>query len=48
MDGIRHDVAFVGEPGPDALVIAVCTRGYDEQAAEETLKALGALAVALA
>ena len=30
------------------LVIAVCTRGYDEQAAEETLKALGALAVALA
>ncbi len=48
VDGIRHDVAFVGEPGPDALVIAVCTRGYDEQAAEETLKALGALAVALA
>ena len=48
VDGIRHDVAFVGEPGPDALVIAVCTRGYDEQAAEETLKSLGALAVALA
>ncbi|MEV0894281.1 serine hydrolase [Promicromonospora sp. NPDC050262] len=48
VDGIRHDVAFVGEPGPDALVIAVCTRGYDEQAAEETLKALGALAVSLA
>lgn len=48
VDGIRHDVAFVGEPGPDALVIAVCTRGYDEQAAEETLKALGALARALA
>ncbi|PUB22227.1 beta-lactamase class A [Promicromonospora sp. AC04] len=48
VDGIRHDVAFVGEPGPDALVIAVCTRGYDEQAAEETLKSLGALAVSLA
>ncbi|WP_369369734.1 serine hydrolase [Promicromonospora sp. Populi] len=47
VDGIRHDVAFVGEPGPDALVIAVCTRGYDEQAAEETLKSLGALAIAL-
>ena len=26
VDGIRHDVAFVGEPGPDALVVAVCTR----------------------
>lgn len=48
VDGIRHDVAFVGTPGPDALVIAVCTRGYDEQAAEETLRSLGALAVALA
>ncbi|WP_423463125.1 serine hydrolase [Promicromonospora sp. MS192] len=47
VDGIRHDVAFVGEPGPDALVVAVCTRGYDEPAAEETLKSLGALAVAL-
>lgn len=47
VDGIRHDVAFVGEPGPDALVIAVCTRGYDEQAAEETLKSLGALALSL-
>ncbi|GHH76056.1 serine hydrolase [Promicromonospora soli] len=48
VDGIRHDVAFVGEPGPGALVIAVCTRGYDEQSAEETLKSLGALAIALA
>lgn len=48
VDGIRHDVAFVGEPGPDALVVAVCTRGYDEPAAEETLKSLGALATALA
>ena len=47
VDGIRHDVAFVGAPGPDALVIAVCTRGYDEQAAEETLKSLGALALSL-
>jgi beta-lactamase class A len=48
VDGIRHDVAFVGEPGPDALVISVCTRGYDEQAAEETLRSLGALALSLA
>jgi beta-lactamase class A len=48
VDGIRHDVAFVGEPGPDTLVMSVCTRGYDEQAAEETLRSLGALALALA
>jgi beta-lactamase class A len=47
VDGIRHDVAFVGEPGPDALVVAVCTRGFDEPAAEETLKSLGALALSL-
>ncbi|MFC8800741.1 serine hydrolase [Promicromonospora sp. NPDC057138] len=47
VDGIRHDVAFVGEPGPNALVIAVCTRGYDENSAEETLKSLGALAFSL-
>jgi hypothetical protein len=26
----------------------VCTRGYDEQSAEEALKSLGALAIALA
>ncbi|GAA4686706.1 beta-lactamase class A [Promicromonospora umidemergens] len=48
VDGIRHDVAFVGEPGPDTLVISVCTRGYDEQAAEETLRSLGTLALSLA
>lgn len=45
VDGIRHDVAFVGEPGPDALVIAVCTRGYDEPDAEEALRAIGLLAL---
>ncbi len=32
--GIRPDVAIVGEPGPDALAMAVCTRGYDEPDAE--------------
>ena len=47
VDGIRHDVAFVGEPGPDALVVAVCTRGYEEPDAEEALRALGALALTL-
>ncbi|WP_116996881.1 serine hydrolase [Desertimonas flava] len=47
VDGIRHDVAFVGEPGPGALVVAVCTRGYEPPAAEETIRALGDLAVHL-
>ena len=42
-----HDVAFVGEPGPDALVVAVCTRGYEAAAAEEALKSIGALAIDL-
>ncbi len=48
VDGIRHDVAFIGEPGPDALVVAVCTRGYEWPDAEEALKAIGALATSLA
>jgi beta-lactamase class A len=48
VDGIRHDVAFVGEPGPDALVIAACTRGFDAPSAEQTLKAIGQLAVTIA
>jgi beta-lactamase class A len=48
VDGIRHDVAFVGEPGPDALVIAVCTRGYPVDAADRILESIGALATALA
>ena len=47
VDGIRHDVAFVGPPGPDALVVAVCTRGYAESDAEELLRAVGALALDL-
>lgn len=48
VDGIRHDVAFIGEPGPDALVVAVCTRGYEAADAEEALRAIGTLAVTLA
>lgn len=47
VDGIRHDVAFVGAPGPAALVIAVCTRGFASADAEELLRATGALAVTL-
>ena len=46
--GIRHDIAFFGEPGPDALVVAVCTRGFPEPAAEETIRAIGAIARTLA
>ncbi|MBE1874649.1 serine hydrolase [Myceligenerans pegani] len=46
VDGIRHDVAFLGEPGPDALVVAVCTRGYENHDAEEAIRALGAMASA--
>jgi len=48
VDGIRHDVAFVGEPGPDTLVVAVCTRGYEAPDAEEALRAIGLLALTLA
>ena len=47
VSGIRHDVAFVGDPGPEALVVAVCTRGYELPAAEEALAATGSLAVTL-
>nr|MBA3801050.1 serine hydrolase [Geodermatophilaceae bacterium] len=47
VDGIRHDVAFVGEPGPDALVVAVCTRGYEVAGAEEALRTIGSLAFSL-
>ncbi len=48
VDGIRHDVAFIGEPGPDALVVAVCTRGYEWPDAEEAIRAIGSLALSLA
>lgn len=47
VDGIRHDVAFVGEPGPDALVVAVCSRGFADADAEEAVRSLGALALDL-
>lgn len=44
VDGIRHDVAFIGAPGPDCLVLAVCTRGFEHAAAEEAIQSLGRLA----
>lgn len=30
VDGIRHDVAYIGEPGPRALVLGVCTRDFPD------------------
>ncbi|MFD1825895.1 MULTISPECIES: serine hydrolase [Mumia] len=48
VDAIRHDVAYLGAPGPDAIVMAVCTRGYPEEDADEAIKALGNLAITLA
>lgn len=41
IDGIRHDVAFVGDPGTDAVRhLAVCTQGLAEAAADEAIAAL--------
>ncbi|TDT33936.1 serine hydrolase [Naumannella halotolerans] len=48
VDGVRHDFAFFGEPGPDALVVAVCTSGYEHEAAGELITAIGAAAYGLA
>lgn len=37
--GIEHDCAFIGDPdGDDLLVLAVCTRGYEELPAQEIIK----------
>ncbi|MEE8738250.1 MAG: serine hydrolase [Bifidobacterium sp.] len=39
--GIEHDVAFIGDPdSPQLLVLAICTRGYDEQSAYEVMHAV--------
>lgn len=48
VDGIQHDVAFIGEPGPNALIVSVCTRGYSEDDGKEAIAALGSLAISLA
>jgi beta-lactamase class A len=50
VDGIHHDVAFVGEPGtPGSFVLAVCTRGFEHEQAtaaiEAVAQAIGALVV---
>lgn len=39
--GIEHDCAFIGDPdSDDLLVLAVCTRGYEELPAQEIIKAV--------
>lgn len=41
VDGIRHDVAFIGDPATDAVrYLAVCTQGLGEAAADEAIAAL--------
>ncbi|MFI8597621.1 serine hydrolase [Rothia koreensis] len=39
--GYRHDVAFIGDPGSeDCRYLAVCTQGYEENAADEVIAGL--------
>ncbi|MGI8417959.1 MAG: serine hydrolase [Nakamurella sp.] len=45
VDGILHDVAFIGEPGPQALIVSVCTRGFTEADGKEAIAALAALTI---
>lgn len=41
VDGIHHDVAFVGEPAhPGSYVLAVCTRGFGESEAKTAIAAI--------
>lgn len=39
--GYRHDVAYIGDPeSPDCRFLAVCTRGYQQDAADEAIRSL--------
>jgi beta-lactamase class A len=39
VSGIRHDVAFVGEPTGEVLrVLAICTEGFDDAAGRKTVR----------
>lgn len=41
VDGINHDVAFIGDPDSDDMqVLAVCTSGYGEEQAHDIIRAL--------
>lgn len=30
VDGIRHDAAYIGQPGPSALALSICTQGFTD------------------
>jgi len=41
VDGIHHDVAFVGTPGAaGSYVLAVCTQGYEQEQALEAIRSV--------
>jgi beta-lactamase class A len=43
VEGIHHDVAFVGKPGErDSFILAVCTEGFENDHAKVTIAALAA------
>jgi beta-lactamase class A len=43
VDGIHHDVAFVGRPhAPGSYLLAVCTQGYEQRQAVEAIKSITA------
>ncbi|WP_312179540.1 serine hydrolase [Arthrobacter sp.] len=43
VDGIHHDVAFIGSPGePGSYVLAVCTQGYGPEQAVAAIKSVAA------
>lgn len=49
VDGIRHDVAYIGEPGPDALVLGICTRNFgDHPSAVAAIRAVARALLATA
>lgn len=42
-EGIRHDVALLGEPGaPDCLALAICTEGFGPRGAQQAIRVLTA------
>lgn len=48
VDGIRHDVAYMRRAGAaDGCVLAVCTRGYQQDEADEIIQTVGALSAGL-
>lgn len=49
VDGIEHDAAYIYDPdSDDLLVLAICTRGYEEQPAQEAIRAVASAALTAA